>query len=101
MSDVYPLCIDLSSYTEIEFKVGMHFVRVEPEHLLECLSWLFCDIDATSERQRAVETCHLNKTGSPSIFDIRRCDNCGNLAVYDSKHEPIFCPYCGARVVDE
>ena len=100
MSDVCPFYIDLSSYTEVEIKAGMNYVRVTPDRLLECLSWLFCGADVTDERQCAVGTCHLTKTGSPSIFDIRRCDNCGNLAVYDSKHEPIFCPYCGAKVID-
>lgn len=52
----------------------------------------------TSDEQ--VETCHLNKVHS-FYFDARRCDNCWNIAVYDSKHEPRCCPYCGAKVVEE
>jgi len=45
MSNVQPLYIDLSSCTEVEIKAGMNFVRVTPDRLLECLSWLFCDVD--------------------------------------------------------
>ena len=58
------------------------------------------DIDTPDEQQYIVKTCHLNKIYHP-LLDMRRCDNCWNVSVYDNKHEPIVCPYCGYKVVDK
>lgn len=37
--------LDLTEYKEVRIVVGEHFVATTPEHFVECMSWLFTNVD--------------------------------------------------------
>lgn len=43
--DAGKMIVDLTEAKEVRFKVGDKFVATTPEHLLDVVSWLVCNVD--------------------------------------------------------
>lgn len=41
--------IDLENVDEVRVTLGDKFVATSPEHFLECMSWLLCNVDTDTK----------------------------------------------------
>lgn len=61
-------------------------------------AWLDMDHEETEVKHKDVKHAHWIDM---RLDDVHVCSHCDNVVVFMNGNDPVYCPYCGARMDEE